>query len=58
MNRPELALRYLQITADDGFPCYPRFEHDPNLDHLRNNRHFLSFIAEQKTQWEYLRTHL
>lgn len=58
LNRPEQALRYLQMTADDGFPCYPLFEHDPNLDHLRNDPHFLSFIAEQKTQWEYFRTHL
>jgi tetratricopeptide (TPR) repeat protein len=58
LNRPEQALRYLQIAADDGFPCYPLFEHDSNLNHLRNDPRFLSFLAEQKRQWEYFREHL
>lgn len=58
LKRPEQALRYLQIAADDGFPCYPLFEQDSNLDSLRKNPHFLSFMAEQKRQWEYFRAHL
>jgi TolB-like protein/DNA-binding winged helix-turn-helix (wHTH) protein/Tfp pilus assembly protein PilF len=58
LNRPEPALHYLKIAADDGFPCYPLFEHDSNLDHLRSDPHFLSFLAEQKKQWEYFREHL
>jgi len=58
LNRREQALRYLRLTADDGFPCYPLFEHDSNLDHLRNDPGFLSFLAEQKKQWEYFREHL
>lgn len=58
MNKSEEALQYLRVAADDGFPCYPLFEHDSNLDHLRNEPHFLSFIAEQKKQWEYFRGHL
>ncbi|HXJ06683.1 MAG TPA: winged helix-turn-helix domain-containing protein [Candidatus Acidoferrum sp.] len=58
LNRHELALQYLRLAADDGFPCYPLFEHDPNLDHLRTDPGFLSFLAEQRMQWEYFRGHL
>ena len=58
LNRPEPALHYLQMAADDGFPCYPLFEHDSNLDNLRKNPQFLSFMTEQKKQWEYFQAHM
>ena len=58
LDRHDQALRYLRTVADDGFPCYPLFEHDSNLDHLRNDPGFLSFLREQKKQWEYFREHL
>jgi TolB-like protein/DNA-binding winged helix-turn-helix (wHTH) protein/tetratricopeptide (TPR) repeat protein len=58
LNKREPALQYLRLTADDGFPCYPLFEHDSNLDHLRNDPGFLSFLAEQRKQWEYFHEHL
>jgi TolB-like protein/DNA-binding winged helix-turn-helix (wHTH) protein/tetratricopeptide (TPR) repeat protein len=58
LNRPEPALHYLKITADDGFPCYPLFEHDLNLDNLRKNPQFQSFMTEQKKQWEYFQAHM
>ena len=58
LNRHEQALRYLQMAADDGFPCYPLFEHDSNVDHLRNDPRFLRFMEEQKRQWEYFQAHL
>lgn len=58
LNRHEQALQYLRLTADDGFPCYPLFEHDSNLSHLRNDPGFLNFLAEQRKQWEYFREHL
>jgi TolB-like protein/DNA-binding winged helix-turn-helix (wHTH) protein/tetratricopeptide (TPR) repeat protein len=58
LNSHEQALQYLRLTADDGFPCYLLFEHDSNLDHLRNDPGFLSFLAEQRKQWEYFREHL
>src|SRR5262249_14489962 len=35
LDRHEQAFQYLWLTAEDGFPCYPLFEHDSNLDHLR-----------------------
>ena len=58
LNRHAQALHYLKIAADDGFPCYPLFEHDSNLDHLRKDPGFLGFLAEQKRQWEYFRANL
>jgi tetratricopeptide (TPR) repeat protein len=35
MNQPEPAMKWLLVTADEGFPCYPLFERDTNLDNLR-----------------------
>jgi tetratricopeptide (TPR) repeat protein len=58
LDRHDQALQYLRTVADDGFPCYPLFAHDSNLDHLRNDPGFLSFLREQKKQWEYFREHL
>ena len=58
LDRHEQALQYLRLAADDGFPCYPLFEHDSNLSHLRTDPGFLNFLAEQRKQWEYFRGHL
>lgn len=56
MNKPEQAVKWLEVAAGDGLPCYPLFEKDPNLDSLRQDAHFLSFLAKQKQQWEHFRT--
>jgi len=58
MHRGDEAVHWLRAAAEDGFPCYPLFEHDSNLDHLRNDARFQSLLAEQKKQWEYFREHL
>jgi DNA-binding winged helix-turn-helix (wHTH) protein/TolB-like protein len=52
MNKPTAALEWLQKAADDGFPCYPLFARDPNLDHLRQDQRFIAFMARLKDQWE------
>jgi tetratricopeptide (TPR) repeat protein len=52
MKRPTEAVRYLYLTAENGFPCYPLFENDPNLDAIREDPEFGKFLAEQKAQWE------
>ena len=52
MNRPQEAMKWLQVTADEGLPCYPLFESDANLDSLRKDARFISFMAKQKQQWE------
>lgn len=53
MNRPEQAIKWLQVTADEGFPCYPLFESDANLDSLRKDARFISFMAKLRQQWEH-----
>jgi TolB-like protein/DNA-binding winged helix-turn-helix (wHTH) protein/tetratricopeptide (TPR) repeat protein len=56
MKKPEQAIKWLEFTADEGLPCYPLFERDPNLDNLRQDSRFVSFLAQQKQQWESFRT--
>jgi tetratricopeptide (TPR) repeat protein len=45
------AIHWLEAAAEDGFPCYPLFESDHNLDNLRQNARFMEFMAQQKQQW-------
>jgi tetratricopeptide (TPR) repeat protein len=53
MNRREQALRWLRRAADDGFPCYPLFLNDHNLDNLRQDSQFVRFMAELDQQWKH-----
>jgi tetratricopeptide (TPR) repeat protein/tRNA A-37 threonylcarbamoyl transferase component Bud32 len=50
-NRVE-AMRWLQVAADDGFPCYPLFANDRQLDGLRRDSSFIAFLARMKSDWE------
>ncbi|MGI8813655.1 MAG: tetratricopeptide repeat protein [Pyrinomonadaceae bacterium] len=52
MNRPADAVRSLYFTAENGFPCYPLFENDPNLNSIRHDTGFQEFLSDQKAQWE------
>jgi len=52
MHQPEPALQWLRVTAEEGFPCYPLFAGDSNLDNLRNDPRFVSFMTALKKQWE------
>ena len=56
MNKPAEAMKWLEVAAGNGFPCYPLFEKDPNLNNLREDARFITFLAKQKQQWEYYRT--
>jgi TolB-like protein/DNA-binding winged helix-turn-helix (wHTH) protein/Flp pilus assembly protein TadD len=58
MNKPQQALKWLQMAAEDGFPCYPMFEKDPILNNLRRDPHFIEFLAQLKGQWEQYRATL
>jgi serine/threonine-protein kinase len=53
MNKTEVAIKWLQNAADDGFPCYPLFENDAHLDSLRKDERFIAFMAKLKLQWEH-----
>jgi hypothetical protein len=52
MNKPDQAMKWLEAAADDGFPCFPLFERDGNLDKIRNDRRFQSLMTRLKQQSE------
>lgn len=52
LHRPEEAVKWLQTAADDGFPCYPLFEKDPNLNSIRQDARFIEFMKDMKMRWE------
>jgi tetratricopeptide (TPR) repeat protein len=52
LNKPEDAIKWLKAAAEDGFPCYPFFEIDPNLNKLRPDVRFIAFMTNLKQQWE------
>ena len=52
INKPEAAIKWLETAASDGFPCYPLFEKDQNLNNLRQDARFSTFLEKQKQQWE------
>lgn len=58
MNKVDEALRWLQFTADEGFPCYPLFENDASLNSLRKDKRFIAFMTKLKQQWERYNTTL
>jgi tetratricopeptide (TPR) repeat protein len=55
MNKPDEAMEWLQSAADDGFPCYSFFAIDPNLNNLRNDPRFISFMEKGKAQMDAFR---
>ena len=52
LNKPDEALKWLEFTADDGFPCYPLFENEANLSSLGKDDQFIAFMAKLRRQWE------
>ncbi len=52
LNEPEESVRWLEITAESGFPNYTYFLSDPNLNNIRDHPRFHDFMARQKLQWE------
>jgi len=52
MKDKERALVALRKAADDGYPCYPRFEKDPNLDNLRGDPQFKAFMDNLRGDFE------
>jgi TolB-like protein/lipopolysaccharide biosynthesis regulator YciM len=56
MNKPAQAIKWLEAAADDGFPCYPLFDRDTNLDSLRQDERFVTLLIKLKQQWEHYRT--
>jgi len=51
LHEPGEAVDWVEAAADDGFPCYPYFARDPNLDPLRESSRFLDLMSQLHEQW-------
>ena len=58
LRQPERAVYWLRQAAQTGWPCYPYFARDPNLDSVRSDPDFIAFMRELKAQWERYRATL
>ncbi len=52
LRQSHASVDWLRRAAAEGLPCYPLFVSDHNLDNIRNDAGFVSFLREQKAQWE------
>ena len=55
MGRAQEAVESLREAAETGFPCYPLFARDTNLDPIRQDPRFQAFLADMQKQSESLR---
>ena len=53
MNDHEQALAWLKRAAEDGFPCYPLYARDKDLDNLRTDPRFTAFLGTLHEQWQH-----
>jgi TolB-like protein/DNA-binding winged helix-turn-helix (wHTH) protein/lipopolysaccharide biosynthesis regulator YciM len=58
MNEREAAVEWLEKISEEGFPCYPLFEKDKNLDNLRQDPQYAVFMSRLRQQWERYRASL
>jgi hypothetical protein len=52
MDEPELAMKWLNYTAENGYPNLTWFERDPNLDKLRKDPRFIEFLEKLRPRFE------
>ena len=52
LGNRDKAIEYLQGAADDGFPCYPLFASDTQLDGLRQDPRFITLMAKLERDWK------
>ena len=50
------AIRFLEEAVDTGFPCYPLFAQDTQLDALRKDPRFVALIARLERDWKQRQT--
>jgi len=56
MKNSDQAIKWLEQAANDGFPCFPLFERDANLNNVRQDPRFGELLTKLKRQWEYYKT--
>ena len=56
MGKHKEAVEWLVKASDNGLPCYPLFNHDPNLKSLKGRPDFIAFMMDLKKKWEYYKT--
>ena len=54
LGKLDQAEEWIENAANEGFPCYPLFENDPNLERVRTLPRFVSFVAKLRQQYEYI----
>ena len=52
LNQKDKAVKWLEVAADDGFPCYTYFAIDPNLINLRESPRFIELMSSMSKQWK------
>ncbi len=55
IGKPREAMRLLKETRDHGFFSYTLLARDRQLDPIRSDPEFVTFLAEAKTEWERLK---
>ena len=55
MDEPDLAMKWLNFTAENGYPNLTWFERDPNLDKLRKDPRFIEFLEKLRPRFERLK---
>ncbi len=55
LDERDEAVTWVEAAADDGFPCYPFFARDPNLDSLREVPRFVELMSQLHKQWRNLK---
>jgi hypothetical protein len=55
MDEPDLAMKWLNYTAENGYPNLTWFERDPNLDKLRKDPRFIEFLEKLRPRFERLK---
>jgi len=58
LRQPARAVYWLRQAADGGWPCYPYFARDPNLDRIRSDADFVVFMKELNARWDHYRATL
>jgi hypothetical protein len=55
MDEPDLAMQWLNYTAENGYPDLTWFERDPNLDKFRKDPRFIEFLDKLRPRFERLK---